>query len=43
MHTLGASKCMQVVHSVGFATLLVLGGSTLSRQADLGELSARKS
>ena len=29
MHTLGASKCMHVVHSVGFRWVLVLGGSTL--------------
>ena len=29
IHTLGASKCMHVVHSVGLRSLLVLGGSTL--------------
>ena len=28
MHTLGASKCMHVVHSVGFRSVLVLGGFT---------------
>ena len=25
MHTLGASKCMHVIHSVGFAIVVVLG------------------
>ena len=30
MHTLGASKCMHVVHSVGFRFALVLGRHTLN-------------
>ena len=30
MHTLGASKCMHVVRSVGFRSVLVLGRHTLS-------------
>ena len=29
MHTLGASKCMRVVHSVGFRSVLLLGIHTL--------------
>ena len=31
MHTFGASKCMHVVHSVGFAIDIGLVGSTLQR------------
>ena len=30
MHTLGAFKCMHVVHSVGFRKVLVLGRHTLA-------------
>ena len=32
MHTLGASKCMHVVHSVGFAIAVGFNGSTLFRE-----------
>ena len=32
MHTLGASKCMHVVHSVSFRKVLVLGRHTLTQR-----------